>query len=152
VGGTCSESISCAGELLCVADDFATYCAPGCSADAPDCPQGYECALDSGACFKRKTCEVAEDCAGGTVCVNDGVLYCAPYCNSNKECPGGYSCASDGSNVCFRTQTAALGASDTGSKTSCSTSPVSGSQSSRSGFWMGLLFAATALASRRRSR
>ena len=131
------ESDTCPGELVCRANFGSFTCVPRCSAANPQCPDHYDCAINSGVCVKASSCGPDDNCAPGLVCVEDRqAKYCTPYCGPNGSCPMGYNCQNAGGvGVCARTDLTG----DVRASVSCATgsaTPSSPSSSSvRSSSW-----------------
>jgi len=143
-GISCPDG-NCPDGYQCVEAFHGRYCTVACDPAAPVCDPGYNCS-ELGYCFMNEACTVAEDCAAGTVCVNDGETYCAPYCNAEGACPNGFTCAEE-QGICYKSKVSPYDSS--GSDSTCS---VSNAGSSNSGGWLGALLGATLLLARRRNR
>jgi MYXO-CTERM domain-containing protein len=141
-GISCPDG-NCPEGLQCIEAFHGRYCTTACDPAAPVCDPGYNC-TELGYCFMNEACTVADDCAAGTVCVNDGATYCAPYCTADGACPNGFSCAEE-QGICFKTKVAPFDSS--GSDSTCS---VSNAGSSSGAGWLMALVGATLLLSRRR--
>jgi hypothetical protein len=146
-GANCDNGKACSGNLLCVSDLGLNYCAEQCSEAKPNCSNGYECAIDQGVCFLRKSCNDSTECAPGWWCLeSSGANYCGQACSAtNTSCPDGFSCDVD-QGACFKIAGTYFGSSSDGG---CSL-PNATPHPSQAG-WVALALSAL-LARRRRSR
>jgi V8-like Glu-specific endopeptidase len=134
--GTCPAGLQCVGGLQ------GQYCTRACD-DTKPCLRGEVCS--QGFCFMNDACVVQDDCAAGTVCVEDNGKYCAPTCGTNTPCPSGFACTPE-LGVCFKSAGTGSLYDGTGSDSGCGI--VHPRPSGTGAFWIALLGAAL-LATRR---
>lgn len=139
-GQPCVAKEDCQSDVCVYETDTIRYCSASCSADSPTCPEGMQCATETGACFFLPQfgapCEGSNDCRSG-VCVEDSThgKYCSIACSvENPACPNSSVCTDQ--NACF------LPADSPSSSSGCSVAGILGTDPTKPIPWvvgLGLL-------------